>query len=762
MWTEDYRWHFDYVRLAWDAGFSFEKYKYPNLDKNKICLVDVDRVVRERDVASIERFIPTVVQYILESDQAEVLDTNFVKLFRMSQLSVEYLLFCKKYLDNTVENKELKLFTQDLENHVTTLTKQNNLIATFKCEKCSKAFSTEEYLYSHIKRRHTEENRASTNTETDTLQSEIKELKERLNTTEKLLQEKEENMEKAITNLNADESKIRVDEIQEKFEKFREKVENDLKILQIQKNFYEDKYSKLFDLVIQSNNKENIDSNIVPPKLEPPKEEANNFSENVTEKMENTTQTDPERKATKELQIETVQDRNIFHIKDTDSTESLLGNKENFEETIEKKMHMFEENLESKISSGLNDIQSQMEAFWGRISEMELRREKSLAAQQIHRNALEQVSQSTSEKAASPVEPPKLLKNAPKPEIKPRTRLTKPNRVVKSETAEKFKKELEQMYLKVTPSPKDLVRVKSQINTASRASSAMYDTSVSSEPEDESKSESRVAEIADEDKISTSTAGKRPSPRRKGSAKSQESLDKYREEIADVVNGRLQEMGVSPNWRGIPRKTFDRALAIVRHQANLSKKMYPNYDSIRRSIEKSLRDKDAENRKKNGHKKIPDRATARGDRHQLQEEAERARVGRISGESETKPRSVTIKNRSLYDDTESDRSVLAQNAPKLVRKDSSDTESDLTSTILPKDDVGGDKNGAQIKSAMKNYPSLGSLEKKRVLFDIETDEEARGAEKGENVGESSLRGEQPSRTGAKKDGSLSDFTLSDY
>lgn len=37
MSVEDYKWHFDYVRLAWDAGFSFDKYKYPNLDKNKIC-----------------------------------------------------------------------------------------------------------------------------------------------------------------------------------------------------------------------------------------------------------------------------------------------------------------------------------------------------------------------------------------------------------------------------------------------------------------------------------------------------------------------------------------------------------------------------------------------------------------------------------------------------------------------------------------------------------------------------------------------------
>lgn len=73
-------------------------------------MVDIDRIIRERDVASVERFLPTVVQYVLENDQAELLDTNFVKMFRISQLSVEYLLFCKKYLDNTVVLLKKEIF----------------------------------------------------------------------------------------------------------------------------------------------------------------------------------------------------------------------------------------------------------------------------------------------------------------------------------------------------------------------------------------------------------------------------------------------------------------------------------------------------------------------------------------------------------------------------------------------------------------------------------------------------------------------------
>lgn len=58
---------------------------------------------------TIDRFIPLITQFALEGDQVKVLDPCFVKIFRISQLAVEYLLFCKKYLDNTINllKKEL-------------------------------------------------------------------------------------------------------------------------------------------------------------------------------------------------------------------------------------------------------------------------------------------------------------------------------------------------------------------------------------------------------------------------------------------------------------------------------------------------------------------------------------------------------------------------------------------------------------------------------------------------------------------------------
>lgn len=77
-------------------------------------MLDVDAVIQERDVGTIERYIPIVVHFKLDPEQIQVLDPNFVKMFRVSLLSIQYLIFCKKYLDNTVVllKKELSKYSE--------------------------------------------------------------------------------------------------------------------------------------------------------------------------------------------------------------------------------------------------------------------------------------------------------------------------------------------------------------------------------------------------------------------------------------------------------------------------------------------------------------------------------------------------------------------------------------------------------------------------------------------------------------------------
>ena len=86
-------------------------------------------MIRERDFQTVDENVNNVIDYHLESEyDVKILDPNFVKLFRVAQLAVEYLLYCKQYLDQSVvilkeelkykieENVKLKEDTMRLQN----------------------------------------------------------------------------------------------------------------------------------------------------------------------------------------------------------------------------------------------------------------------------------------------------------------------------------------------------------------------------------------------------------------------------------------------------------------------------------------------------------------------------------------------------------------------------------------------------------------------------------------------------------------------
>lgn len=73
--------------------------------------MDIERIIKERDVSAVEENIPFVCEYKLDSEQAAILDKTFVNMFRIGQLSVDYLLFCRMYLDHTVINLKQEITT---------------------------------------------------------------------------------------------------------------------------------------------------------------------------------------------------------------------------------------------------------------------------------------------------------------------------------------------------------------------------------------------------------------------------------------------------------------------------------------------------------------------------------------------------------------------------------------------------------------------------------------------------------------------------
>lgn len=121
-------WCHDFPKLARESGFYFNMHgSRVRVDWNRIGMldvaaqqnvyycklpticfslpgaIDIDRVMRERDFSTIDQNINNVIDYCLESEyDVKILDSSFVKLFRLAQLSVEYLLYCKQYLDHSV------------------------------------------------------------------------------------------------------------------------------------------------------------------------------------------------------------------------------------------------------------------------------------------------------------------------------------------------------------------------------------------------------------------------------------------------------------------------------------------------------------------------------------------------------------------------------------------------------------------------------------------------------------------------------------
>lgn len=156
--------------------------------------------------------------------------------------------------------------------------------------------------------------------------------------------------------------------------------------------------------------------------------------------------------------------------------------------------------------------------------------------------------------------------------------------------------------------------------------------------------------------------------------------------------------------------------------------------------------------------------------------------------SETGPKPVvTIKNRSLYNTDSDSEDIFPSNQVKSPKKVSEvvpsysaviqelqasqvkkvDTDSDVDSIILSKENV---TNVTRAKSALKNYPSVGSLTKKKVLFDVESDkievdrigadQERRGSLT--SIDSSDVVKEDEDERKPKKNGSsLSDFDFSE-
>lgn len=110
-------------------------------------------------------------------------------------------------------------------------------------------FSSEDFLLSHVKRRH--ENPPLIQTEADKLQLEIKELKERLNSTEKYIQQDQPIAVQSKELRNEEKEKSsQYTEIHSEVDKLRIQLENQVKLMEEQKS-HQEKYEKWMEMAFQ-------------------------------------------------------------------------------------------------------------------------------------------------------------------------------------------------------------------------------------------------------------------------------------------------------------------------------------------------------------------------------------------------------------------------------------------------------------------------------------------------------------------------------
>lgn len=59
----------------------------------------------------------------------------------------------------------------------------------------------------------------------------------------------------------------------------------------------------------------------------------------------------------------------------------------------------------------------------------------------------------------------------------------------------------------------------------------------------------------------------------RNAASSDAVMKELQGEVEKVIQTRLQEIGVSSGWKGLPKRSFQQAMTIVNHQASLTQKV---------------------------------------------------------------------------------------------------------------------------------------------------------------------------------------------
>ncbi|XP_040281243.1 zinc finger protein DZIP1 [Bufo bufo] len=200
-----------------DSRFKFRT-RHESVDWRRIGAIDVDRLANELDFVTLQENIMGITFCNVENEKCphchSSLDPVLLKLFRLSQYTIEYLLHTQEYLTTnlqTLEGKvsatlaeteqiqakmakqaqEVKTLKEECKRRKKIISTQQMLISAsaepyHKCQRCEKTFMNHSYLQSHMTRRHPEGKQVIQSS--NNLQYEVNCLKEELRLTKSQLE----------------------------------------------------------------------------------------------------------------------------------------------------------------------------------------------------------------------------------------------------------------------------------------------------------------------------------------------------------------------------------------------------------------------------------------------------------------------------------------------------------------------------------------------------------------------------------------------
>ncbi|CRK97765.1 CLUMA_CG011145, isoform A [Clunio marinus] len=206
----------NYPELARKGGFTFHDDRFEEKDKpidwRFIASIDTTQIIKDSDFEKLDQCIPFLIRSSIGNLlNVRILDPAIAKVYILSQLCLQYLLFCTKFLDKSVYSLRENLYnyqkkTVKLEETITKLEEEIEQLhkklkrqdqlnhAIFPCSQCTKNFLSKPLLDNHMLRKHSHNSKESKDKDahlisTIKLELEISQLKEKLNIAESELME---------------------------------------------------------------------------------------------------------------------------------------------------------------------------------------------------------------------------------------------------------------------------------------------------------------------------------------------------------------------------------------------------------------------------------------------------------------------------------------------------------------------------------------------------------------------------------------------